>query len=35
MVFPRIQELNDPGRDVSINSNKDSILTLQRPDPQR
>ena len=27
------EELNDPGRDVSINSNKDSILTLQRPIP--
>ena len=27
------EELYDPGRDVSINSNKNSILTPQRPVP--
>ena len=27
------EELYDPGRNVSINPNKDSILTLKRPVP--
>ena len=34
MVYPVCQEeLYDPGRDVSINPNENSILTPQRPVP--